>query len=104
MQNTNNNVNVTYSSKDVHFWSNAQGDVGNYIKSFKILELAKMHTQVTCICFSKRFRIYILFTAKFKIFVLNELFVVVSEISIQELQKKRKEQELLQPKSQPNAQ
>lgn len=58
-----------------------------------------MHTQVTCICFSKRFRIYIIFTANFKIFVLNEKFVVVSVIPNKELQKKKKEQELQQGKT-----
>ena len=91
VQNTNNNVNVTYSAKEVHFWSNQPGDVGRKIKSFKILTLAKMHTQVTCVCFSKHYRIYIVFTANFKIFVLNELYRVVSEIPNKELEKKKKE-------------
>ena len=60
--NLNNQVNVTWSQKEVHFWSSK---TGKRIGAPKIVEIAKTHTQITTITFSHRFRMYILFTADF---------------------------------------
>ena len=81
-QNPVNQVNVTWSQKEIHFWSNEAKNVGEQYKAFKILDIAQMHTQVTCITYSRYFRLYIVFTADFKIFVMNEKYKVVTTIEM----------------------
>ena len=75
LQNTNNNVNVTWSQKEVHFWDPKSGD---RFGAMKVLEIAKAHTQITTMAFSHKFRLYVIVTADFKMYFLNELMKVVS--------------------------
>lgn len=82
VQNRNNQVNVTWTQKEVHFWSST---TGKRLGAPKILDIAKTHTQITTVAFSHRFRLYILFTADFKIFFLNELLKLVSQTEMSSL-------------------
>ena len=66
----------------MHFWSST---TGKRLGAPKILDIAKAHTQITTVAFSHRFRLYILFTADFKIFFLNELLKLVSQTEMSSL-------------------
>ena len=79
IQNENNNHNVTWSQKEVHFWDN-QG--GKRIGALKVIDVAKAHTQITTIAFSHKFRLYVVITADFKMHFLNELLKIVDSIDM----------------------
>ena len=63
----------------MHFWSST---TGKRLGAPKILDIAKAHTQITTVAFSHRFRLYILFTADFKIFFLNELLKLLLTMKV----------------------
>lgn len=74
VHNRNNRVMATWTQKELHFWNS---ETGQRVRAMKILDIAKTHTQITCVAFSHAFRLYIVFTADFKIYFLNELLNLV---------------------------
>jgi predicted phosphatase len=72
-------VNVTWTQKEVHFWSRKSG---KRVGALKVIDIAKTHTQITTIAFSHRFRLYMIVTADFKMYFLNELLKVVTHVDM----------------------
>lgn len=74
VQNFNNNMNLTWSQKELHFWC---AKTGKRNGALKIIDITKAHTTITSIIFTHKYRLYIISTADFKLIFLNELFKVV---------------------------
>jgi len=47
-----------------------------------VIDIAKTHTQITTIAFSHKFRLYMIVTADFKMYFLNELLKVVTHVDM----------------------
>ena len=74
LENLNNNINVTWNPKEMHFWHK---EGGKKQRGIKIADMSRSHTTISTITFSHKFRLYLVVTADFRMFFINEnLFVV----------------------------
>ena len=77
--NTNNNVLVTWNLKEMQFWC---PDTGKKTGALKIADVSRSHTTISTIAFSHKFRLYLVVTADFRMFIMNELLNIVSQIDM----------------------
>lgn len=78
-ENLNNQINVTYNQKEMHFWDR---DSGKKQRGIKIAEMSRSHTTVSTISFSHKYRLYLAVTADFRMFFINENLNVVQMIDM----------------------
>lgn len=79
VQNFNNQINLTWSTKEIYFWCSKSGKKEGFIK---VIELSKTHTTITAITFSHKYRLYLVVTADFKMYFINELQRVVDTLDM----------------------
>lgn len=77
--NNNNNHIVTWSQKELHFWCQK---TGKRIGSRKVIDITGIHTQIITVAFSHRWRLYMVVTADFKMYFINELLYIVDCIDM----------------------
>lgn len=80
--NLNNQLHVTCDKKAIHFWKIKNG---KRIKTLKMTEIAKNHTQITAFGFSHKYRLYALMSSDFKMYMINEKENVVQMIDMAEI-------------------
>ena len=70
-QNYNNFVTVSWTLKEIHFWC-----MKTCKRLFwrKVIDFTGCHTTITTVAFSHYYRLYMIVTANFKMYFLNELF------------------------------
>lgn len=66
----------------MHFWDPSDGTQQGWMK---INELTGSHTTISCISFSLKFRLYLIVTADFRMFFLNELLNLVQTIDMSQI-------------------
>ena len=63
----------------MHYWNQ---DTGKKIGSMKICDVSRSHTTISTIAFSHKFRLYVVVTADFRMFFLNECLNIVQTIDM----------------------
>ena len=63
----------------MHFWHK---DSGKKQKGVKIADMSRSHTTISTIAFSHKFRLYLVVTADFRMFFMNENLFVVTTIDM----------------------